>query len=140
MFNFFRRIQSVLTADTTLEICYYIPSYGGDYIDPKDIADQVNVGNARLILGHLLPLIDGVQAVYTDDRMLPLVKSCMREKFNQIKMLHVSLYRPVQSAMKPTVEWLASNNNNNEPKLLQLFAKNSIAKRVLDAVRKVLFK
>ena len=138
MFNFFRRIQNVLTADTKLNICFIperewdVPEYYG--VDPLEAAKQLR--NARIILRHLLPFINGIQKINTDDRMMPVVKLFPPQKFHQIKVIYLKLGRPVQSAIKPTMEWLASNNNN-ESKLLQLDAKNNIAKPVLEAIRKV---
>ena len=138
VFNFFRRIQSVLTANTNIEI-YYTNTrntrYGHGYVDANDLAEQLN--NARTILRHLLPFIDVIHTMFTDDRMLPIVKTMPRLKFHQIKVFRVELTRFVQSAMQPITEWLTASN---EPKLLELYSvDNEIAKRALETIRKVKF-
>ena len=123
MFNFFRRIQSVLTADTKLEIHHF-----------ADVAKQLE--NARTILGHLLPFIDGIHMLDTDDRMLPIVEAFPREKLNQVKVLDVFILTGfVPSTVQPIMEWLTTSSN--EPKLLQLGAGNGIAEQILVAIRKV---
>ena len=132
MFNFFCRIQNLLTADTKLDIRYiYVQN-----LDEDDTANQL--GNVRFILGHLLPLIDGVHTCRTYNRMLPMVKTSFGDKFNQIKELDVTFKRFVQSAMQLIMEWLTASSN--EPKILQLWSgKKEIAQQVLDAIRKVNF-
>ena len=127
VFNFFRRIQSLLKADTKLAIGY--PSI------------QEQVGNARTILGHLLPFIYGIHTISTNDRMLPLVRTIPPEKFHKVKVLEVVLYDFMQATMQCIMEWLTTSSN--EQKLLKLccFEHGSfgdgIDQQVLKTIRKV---
>ena len=121
MFNFFRRIQSVLTANTKLDFRFI---------------REEEVDNARTILGYLLPLIDGVHTLRTDDILLPFVKASMRDKFNSVKVLGVRLTRFVQSAVQPIMEWLTTASN--EPKIIQLHCvTEKIDQKVVETSRQV---
>ena len=137
MLNFFQLIKPILATNVVLDI------HLGKARFNRIRTQQEVTADFRTIFGHLLPLMDGIRTVRTDHHMMPHLKALLREKFAQIKVLDIfaHIYKDEcdGTIMQSLMEWLTSNTNNNEPKLLKFtFTLPPIPRQmIVEAIHKV---